>query len=103
DLVHTSFSLPLVEALDDDDDAASGEIRAPINGRVVKVFAAAGDTVADGDRIMVIEAMKMEHVLTTGAAGVVAGIAVAEGDQVAERQVLATIDTGGDAEGAETA
>ena len=46
------------------DEAGDGSaVRAPIIGRVAKVFVAQGDTVAKGDRIAVVEAMKMEHVL----------------------------------------
>ncbi|MEL7302455.1 MAG: biotin carboxylase N-terminal domain-containing protein, partial [Pseudomonadota bacterium] len=48
DLVHTSFALPVAGNAEDDDDAGDGVIRAPINGRVARVFVADGDTVADG-------------------------------------------------------
>jgi 3-methylcrotonyl-CoA carboxylase alpha subunit len=79
-------------------DAAAGEdagdgssIRAPIIGRVAKVFVRQGDTVAKGDRIAVVEAMKMEHVLHAGRAGRVARLAVKEGDQVTQGALVAAL------------
>ncbi len=66
-------------------------ITAPINGRVAKVFVTAGDTVAKGDRIAVIEAMKMEHVLHSARDGTIATIAVSEGAQVTEGALVAAL------------
>jgi len=58
-------------------------VRAPIIGRVAKVFVAPGDIVAKGDRIAVVEAMKMEHVLPRAPApAAIDKLAVREGDQV---------------------
>ncbi|MHA6325591.1 acetyl/propionyl/methylcrotonyl-CoA carboxylase subunit alpha [Roseivivax sp. CAU 1753] len=57
-------------------------IEAPMPGRVVRVLVAAGAEVAAGDRLAVLEAMKMEHALTAGRAGIVAEVMVREGDQV---------------------
>jgi geranyl-CoA carboxylase alpha subunit len=71
--------------------AASGsdtELRAPMNGKVVAVLVAEGDAVAKGQRLVVVEAMKMQHEMTAGAAGAVARLAVKPGDQVATRQLL---------------
>jgi 3-methylcrotonyl-CoA carboxylase alpha subunit len=51
-------------------------------GLVKAVFVSAGRTVAKGARLAVLEAMKMEHVLTAGRDGVVAEVLVAEGTQV---------------------
>ncbi|KAB2542188.1 3-methylcrotonyl-CoA carboxylase [Salipiger aestuarii] len=62
---------------------ASGNlIEAPMPGRVVSVFAAAGQAVRAGDRLAVLEAMKMEHTLTAARDGVVAELLVTEGAQV---------------------
>jgi 3-methylcrotonyl-CoA carboxylase alpha subunit len=57
-------------------------VRAPIIGRVAKIFVREGDAVAKGDRVAVVEAMKMEHVLHAARAGTVAKIAAREGQQV---------------------
>ena len=62
----------------------------PMPGTVVLVHAADGAHVAEGDPVLVVEAMKMEHVLRAGVAGTVA-LHVAQGDTVARGQTLAMI------------
>ncbi|MGN8026797.1 acetyl/propionyl/methylcrotonyl-CoA carboxylase subunit alpha [Microbacterium sp. 22242] len=62
----------------------------PMPGTVVLVHAADGAHVAEGDPVLVVEAMKMEHVLRAGVAGTVA-VHVAQGDTVARGQTLAVI------------
>jgi len=57
-------------------------VEAPMPGLVKAVFAAPGQAVALGDRLAVLEAMKMEHVLVAARDGVVAEVLVAEGTQV---------------------
>jgi geranyl-CoA carboxylase alpha subunit len=68
--------------------AATTEVRAAINGRVVEVAAAAGATVAKGDRLVVLEAMKMEHEIRAARVGRIADVAIKAGDQVVPGQVL---------------
>ena len=70
------------------DGAAAMEVRAAINGRVVDVAAATGLTVAKGDRLVVLEAMKMEHEIRAARAGRIADVAIKAGDQVVPGQVL---------------
>src|SRR5699024_300125 len=65
------------------------EVLAPMPGAVVAVRVDTGDRVDQGDPIVVVEAMKMEHVLTAPAAGIVSVTAV-EGAQVGLDEVLAT-------------
>jgi 3-methylcrotonyl-CoA carboxylase alpha subunit len=72
-------------------DGDSSAIRAPIIGRVAKVFVAKGDTVAKGDRIAVVEAMKMEHVLHAPRDGVIEKLGAREGDQVGEGALVAQL------------
>jgi len=62
----------------------------PMPGTVVLVHAIEGAHVAEGDPVLVVEAMKMEHVLRAGAAGTVS-LHAAQGDTVARGQTLATI------------
>ena len=64
---------------------------APMPGRVVAVRAAAGASVAAHATVVVIEAMKMEHAVTTPIAGVVGNLAVREGDQVQRGDLLAEV------------
>jgi 3-methylcrotonyl-CoA carboxylase alpha subunit len=74
------------------DEASNGSaVRAPIIGRVAKVFVAKGATVAKGDRIAVVEAMKMEHVLHAPRGGVIDKLAVKEGDQVQQGTLIAAL------------
>jgi len=73
--------------------AADGEIRAPMHGKVLAVLVGQGDRVEKGQRLAVVEAMKMEHALTAPHAGTVAGIAVTPGSQVAEGARVMTIET----------
>ena len=71
-----------------------GVARAPMPGRVVRMAVAAGDTVAEGDLLAVLEAMKMEHRLIATVSGTVAEVAFAEGDQVAQGSVLVRLEDG---------
>ncbi len=64
---------------------------APMNGRIVSVLARAGDTVKKGQRVVILEAMKMQHEIVAGRDGMVETISVKEGDQVATRQILAAL------------
>lgn len=64
------------------------EVRAPMPGKVLEVLVAAGDEVAAGDGLLLLEAMKMENRLTANAAGVVEDVRVAAGDLVDGGQVL---------------
>jgi 3-methylcrotonyl-CoA carboxylase alpha subunit len=61
-----------------------GIVNAPMHGRVLGLFATAGQEVAKGQRLAVIEAMKMEHTLTAPCAGIVAEVSVTVGAQVAD-------------------
>ncbi len=72
-------------------DAAGGatELRAPFNGKVVALPVAAGQALAAGDTVVVIESMKLEHSLSSPAAATVAELLVAPGQQVSPGQVLA--------------
>jgi acetyl-CoA/propionyl-CoA carboxylase biotin carboxyl carrier protein len=70
--------------------ATDPELRAPMPGAVVALHVADGAVVATGDRIVTIEAMKMEHPVIAPHAGVVR-LDVATGDQVRRDQVLAHV------------
>jgi len=72
--------------------ASDGSLRAPMPGKVVAVQAKAGDTVAKGQPLVVVEAMKMEHALTAPFDGVVAEVSASVGDQVTDGAVLAKVE-----------
>jgi biotin carboxyl carrier protein len=61
-------------------------------GSVLAVHVTAGQAVASGDPVVTLEAMKMEHVVAAPAAGRVARIAIAVGDQVVRGQSLAVVE-----------
>lgn len=71
--------------------AAGGttELRAPFNGKIIALPVAAGQALAAGDTVVVIESMKLEHSLASPAAATVAELLVAPGQQVSPGQVLA--------------
>ncbi len=71
--------------------SASPEVRSVMPGTVVAVNAATGDVVTEGQALVTIEAMKMEHTMLAAVAGVVT-ITVAQGDQVRLDQVVARVE-----------
>ena len=66
----------------------AGALTAPMPGNVIAVVAKAGDSVSEGDRLLVMEAMKMEHAITAAQDGVIAEMLVSEGDQVEQGALL---------------
>mgnify|MGYP001212012790 FL=1 len=72
--------------------AVSGDaLVSPMQGTVVKVVASDGQEVAEGDTVVVIEAMKMEQPLTAHKAGTVTGLAVSAGETVGNGAVICEI------------
>ncbi len=90
---HT-FGVPDPLARAEEALAGSGSLRAPMPGLVKVVRAASGDSVAKGQPLLILEAMKMEHTIAAPHDGVVAEIA-AEGEQVSEGTVLARFSEDG--------
>ncbi|MEO8176191.1 MAG: acetyl/propionyl/methylcrotonyl-CoA carboxylase subunit alpha [Sphingomicrobium sp.] len=72
--------------------AGSGAIVAPMPGRVTAVEVTAGETVHKGQRLLTLEAMKMEHGLTAPFDGTVAELNAEAGAQVSEGAVLVRIE-----------
>jgi acetyl-CoA/propionyl-CoA carboxylase biotin carboxyl carrier protein len=67
-------------------------VKTPMQGTIVKVLVADGDTVSPGQTLVVLEAMKMENHVTAHQAGKVTGITVSEGQTVSTGAVIATIE-----------
>jgi acetyl-CoA carboxylase carboxyltransferase component len=67
------------------------EVRSPLRGVVAALPVAPGARVAAATTLVVVESMKMEHVVAAGAEGVVAALRVAVGDQVEAGQVVAVV------------
>ena len=87
-----TFDLPDALAGADADQAGGDAIIAPMPGLVKVVSAEVGATVAEGDALMLLEAMKMEHTLTAPRDGVVAEILASVGDQVTDGTLLLTLE-----------
>ncbi|MEI2728938.1 MAG: biotin/lipoyl-binding carrier protein [Candidatus Nanopelagicales bacterium] len=67
------------------------EVRAEMTANVWKVLVAAGDTVSDGDTLVILESMKMEIPVIAEEDGTVSEVRVAEGDTINEDDVIAII------------
>ncbi|WP_425547596.1 acetyl-CoA carboxylase biotin carboxyl carrier protein subunit [Arthrobacter ramosus] len=65
-------------------------------GSVVRLEVSAGERVAAGQIVLVLEAMKMEHVVRAPVDGTVSGILVEQGQQVDLGQILAVVDDAGE-------
>ncbi len=72
--------------------AADGAILAPMPGKVIAVDVAEGDAVTAGQRLMVLEAMKMEHALTAPFDGTVTELSASDGGQVQVEAVLCVVE-----------
>ncbi len=68
------------------------DVKAPMPGLVFKMHAQVGDTIAKGDALLILEAMKMENVLKSSGDGVIKAIKVNEGDAVEKGQVLIELE-----------
>jgi acetyl/propionyl-CoA carboxylase alpha subunit len=87
------FALPVPPRFTDPDDAGrAGSTIAPMPGKVVRLLVSVGDTVAAGQPLLTIEAMKMEHQVVSPTAGVVAEVFVAAGQQLDHGQPLVKVD-----------
>ncbi|WP_341908924.1 acetyl-CoA carboxylase biotin carboxylase subunit [Ferrovibrio terrae] len=98
DLLHLACGARDLSAVDltwappaEAEGAAERELRAPMNGKIVAVLAAVGDQVRKGQRLVVMEAMKMQHEMVARVDATVDSLPVRVGDQVATRQLLAAL------------
>ena len=76
------------------------QLTAPFAGTVIAIAHAADEPVGQGEALVVLEAMKMEHEVIAEAGGVVRRVEVAVGDTVEEGQLLAVIEAGATTDGA---
>ena len=82
---------PVADSLSQAAHAGADSLTAPMPGTVTVVKVAVGDEVTAGQSLLVVEAMKMEHVVSAPHAGTVAELDVTPGSTVAMDQVLAVI------------
>ncbi len=79
----------------DGEGEGDGAVVSPMHGKVVEIAVSRGDIVTRGDKIAVVEAMKMEHTVAAPIDGVVTVVAAVAGDQVEQRALLVTIEPSG--------
>jgi 3-methylcrotonyl-CoA carboxylase alpha subunit len=90
--VHHAFEVVDPRNIVSESTQHAGGLRSPMPGRVVAVLVRAGEQVAKGAPVMVLEAMKMEHTIVAPSAGKIVTIHYAAGDQVAEGAQLAEFE-----------
>jgi 3-methylcrotonyl-CoA carboxylase alpha subunit len=90
----TMHKLTLVDPLAHEsvDEHSGGHLTAPMSGTIVAVLAKAGDRVAKGAPLLILEAMKMEHTIAAPAAGTVSAVHYRQGDQVREGSSLIDVE-----------
>ena len=86
------FRRPAERGEGGDESSGDGRVLAPMPGRVVLVKATAGQAVAAGAELLVMEAMKMELALKAPRAGIIAELRVREGDFVEADAVLVRLE-----------
>jgi 3-methylcrotonyl-CoA carboxylase alpha subunit len=79
-----SYQLAFEKAAVAEEEDPSGRLVSPLPGSVIRVLVTGGETVAKGQPLMIIEAMKMEHTITAPRRGTVKQIYFGQGDQVVE-------------------
>ncbi len=72
--------------------AGVGTIKAPMPGLVIKLFVEEGMSVVQGDKLLIVEAMKMENVLKSTISGIVKSLKVTEGSTVDKDSILIEIE-----------
>jgi glutaconyl-CoA/methylmalonyl-CoA decarboxylase subunit gamma len=69
----------------------SGHIKSPLPGTILDIFVKVGDTVKSGQKLLILEAMKMENSIDSDKDGKVLSISVNKGDNVMEGDIILTI------------
>jgi 3-methylcrotonyl-CoA carboxylase alpha subunit len=90
--VQRHVALKSYDTVDVDHLDGDGTVKAPMHGKVLAIFVAPGATVSKGERVAIVEAMKMEHALVAPLDGTVSEVAATVGAQVAEGAKILTIE-----------
>lgn len=74
--------------IDNLNTAKVNDVKAPMPGLILDILVSPGDEVAKGDKLLILEAMKMENVLKSPGEGTISAIEVKQGDSVEKSQIL---------------
>jgi 3-methylcrotonyl-CoA carboxylase alpha subunit len=91
--VQRHVALKSYDTIDIDHLDGDGTVKAPMHGKVLAIFVAPGAVVTKGERVAIVEAMKMEHALVAPLDGTVSEVAATVGAQVAEGAKILTIES----------
>ncbi|MEN6543466.1 acetyl-CoA carboxylase biotin carboxylase subunit [Parvibaculum sp.] len=86
------FDNLLLKGTGADEAASSGSVLAPMHGKILRLHVAVGHAVSEGQPLVVLEAMKMEHEINATVNGKVTAVNVAEGDQVPANTLIIEIE-----------
>ena len=75
-----------------EESAGSGVVTAPMHGQLLEILVKEGDTVARGDKLAVLEAMKMQHQIVAEVSGVVKAVMATAGVQIAADERILEIE-----------
>lgn len=75
--------------------ASAGSLNAPMPGKILELLIADGETVEEGQPVLILEAMKMENELKSPSNGVVSKLHIQQGDNVEKNQLLIDIEPSG--------
>jgi 3-methylcrotonyl-CoA carboxylase alpha subunit len=95
--VQRHVALKSYDTIDVDHLDGDGTVKAPMHGKVLAILVAPGAVVTKGERVAIVEAMKMEHALLAPLDGTVSEVAASVGAQVAEGAKILTIEGGAEA------
>jgi 3-methylcrotonyl-CoA carboxylase alpha subunit len=91
--VQRHVALKSYDTVDVDHLDGDGVVKAPMHGKVLAIFVEQGASVTKGERVAVVEAMKMEHALLAPSDGIVSEIVAAVGAQIAEGATILAIES----------
>jgi 3-methylcrotonyl-CoA carboxylase alpha subunit len=94
--IQRHVALKSYDTVDVDHLDGDGVVKAPMHGKVLAIFVAQGASVTKGERVAIVEAMKMEHALLAPTDGIVSEVSAQVGAQVAEGAKILSIEAKGE-------
>ena len=91
-LHHASFEDVLLAPPETGDAAGNGNVLAPMPGAVIRIDVTEGDSVKQGQSLLILEAMKMEHTISAPFHGIVKQVRVRTGQQMKPKELLIVVE-----------